>query len=89
MKIFIYKTIIVLVSVFILFKITVGQTLKNYENKILSIKSKENRENILNKIKEEIKSANNKDQIFSDEEKVLIYTFINKIKKEIGPNNSK
>ena len=89
MKIFIYKTIIILVSVFILFKITVGQTLKNYENKILSIKSKENRENILNKIKEEIKSANNKDQIFSDEEKFLIYNFINKIKKEIEPNNSK
>ena len=84
-----YKTIIFLVSVFILFKITVGQTLKNYENKILSIKSKENRENILNKIKEEIKSTINKDQIFSDEEKVLIYTFIKKIKKEIGPNNSK
>ena len=89
MKIFIYKTIIVLISAIIVFKVTIGQTIKNYENKINSIKNKDNRENIINKIKDEIKSANNKDQIFTDEERILLSTFINKIRKEINLKDSK
>jgi len=89
MKIFIYKTIIVLISAIIVFKVTIGQTIKNYENKINSIKNKDNRENIINKIKDEIKSANNKDQIFTDEERILLSTFINKIRKEINYKDSK
>ena len=89
MKIFIYKTIIVLISAIIVFKVTIGQTIKSYENKINSIKSKDNRENILNKIKDEIKSANNKDRIFSDEERILLSTFINKIRKEINLKDPK
>ncbi len=89
MKIFIYKTVIVLISAIIVFKVTIGQTIKNYENKINSIKNKDNRENIINKIKDEIKSANNKDQIFTDEERILLSTFINKIRKEINYKDSK
>tara|TARA_Y100001970_G_C14144299_1_gene808963 strand:- start:1217 stop:1486 length:270 start_codon:yes stop_codon:yes gene_type:complete len=89
MKIFIYKTIIVLISVIIVFKITIGQTIKSYENKLNLIKSKDNRENVLNKIKEEIKSANKKERIFTDEERILISTFINKIRKEINLKDSK
>lgn len=89
MKIFIYKTIIVLISAIIVFKVTIGQTIKSYENKINSMKSKDNRENILNKIKDEIKSANNKDRIFTDEERILLSTFINKIRKEINLKDSK
>ena len=85
MKIFIYKTIIVLISAIIVFKVTIGQTIKSYENKINSIKSKDNRENILNKIKD----ANNKDRIFSDEERILLSTFINKIRKEINLKDPK
>ncbi len=89
MKIFIYKTVIVLISVIIVFKITIGQTIKSYENKLNLIKSKDNRENVLNKIKEEIKSANKKERIFTDEERILISTFINKIRKEINLKDSK
>ena len=89
MKIFIYKTVIVLISVIIVFKLTIGQTIKSYENKLNLIKSKDNRENVLNKIKEEIKSANKKERIFTDEERILISTFINKIRKEINLKDSK
>ena len=34
MKIFIYKTLIVISSVYLLFQFTVGQEIRNYENKI-------------------------------------------------------
>lgn len=83
MKIFLYKTIIILISVVIVFKLTIGQTIKTYENKINSLKDKNTRVGILSKIKEEIKTANNKDKIFTSEERVLLSTFINKIKKEL------
>jgi|TARA_B110000881_G_C18368850_1_gene410168 hypothetical protein len=89
MKIFIYKTIIILISAIVVFKITIGQTIKNYESKINSIKSKDNRKVILEKIKDEIKSANNKDKIFTEEERVLISTFLDKIKIELSSGSSK
>ena len=38
MKIFIYKTLIVLISAIVVFKLTIGQTIKSYENKINSMK---------------------------------------------------
>ena len=72
MKIFIYKTLIVVISAYFLFQFTIGQKLKNYENRIESLlHDKQSRELILEKIKEEIKTANQKDNIFSDEEKEL------------------
>ena len=89
MKIFLYKTIIILISVVIVFKLTIGQTIKTYENKINSLKDKITRVGILSKIKEEIKTANNKDKIFTSEERVLLSTFINKIKKELTLEDKK
>ena len=88
-KIFIYKTIIILISAIVVFKITIGQTIKNYESKINSIKSKDYRKVILEKIKDEIKSANNKDKIFTEEERVLISTFLDKIKIELSSGSFK
>jgi len=89
MKIFIYKTLIVVISAYFLFQFTIGQKLKNYENRIESLlHDKQSRELILEKIKEEIKTANQKDNIFSDEEKELFSKFINKIQKELSIDNA-
>ena len=56
MKIFIYKTLIVVVASYLLFQFTIGQVLKNYENKVENLLyNKQGREQILNKIKDEIK----------------------------------
>ena len=89
MKIFIYKTLIVIVSVYFLFQFTVGQKLKNYENRIESLlKDKQSREQIFEKIKNEVRTANQKENIFTIEEKEIFSKFINKIQKELSIDNT-
>tara|TARA_Y100000310_G_C20372590_1_gene664215 strand:+ start:74 stop:346 length:273 start_codon:yes stop_codon:yes gene_type:complete len=89
MKIFIYKTLIVILSVYLLFQLTVGQIFRSYESKIEDIfYSKQGREQILNKIKKEIRTANQKENLFTIEEKELLSNFINKIKNELSNENS-
>mgnify|MGYP001208298354 FL=1 len=87
MKIFIYKTLIVLVASYLLFQFTIGQILKSYESKVENyLYNKQGRQEILNKIKDEIKSANQKESIFTLEEREILSKFINKIRKELNVN---
>ena len=74
MKIFIYKTLIVISSVYLLYQFTVGQEIKNYENKIENLlHNKEKKKQVIEKIKEEIKSATQKENLFTDDEKELLH----------------
>jgi len=89
MKIFIYKTLVVVFSIYILFQFTIGMKLNNYEKSIKSqIYDKEKREIIYEKIKDEIRSANKKENLFTDEEKKLFSNFFSKIMKELTVANS-
>ena len=49
---------------------------------MLQLNKKENIESIKNKIRSEIQSGLEKDKLFNKEDKILIYKFYNKIKKE-------
>ena len=90
MKIFIYKTLIVITSIYFLFQFTIGQKIKNYEAQIESLlNDKQNREEIVNKIKKEIRSANKKENIFTPEEKELLSNFINKLQKELSLDSAR
>jgi len=85
MKIFIYKTLIMIFSVYVLFQLTIGQKIKNYETRLENILyNKEKREQIIEKVKEEIKTANQKENLLTPEERVLLSDFINKIQKELS-----
>lgn len=89
MKIFIYKTSIVIISIYLLFQFTIGQVLKNYESKVENLlHNKQGREQILDKIKKEIKKANEKENILTTEERELLSNFINKIQKELNFDES-
>ena len=89
MKIFIYKTLIVIFSVYLLFQFTVGLKIGEYEKKLESlIYNKQTREKIIEKVKEEIKTANQKENLFTSEERELLSNFINKIQKELSVDKS-
>ena len=89
MKIFIYKTLIVIFSVYLLFQFTVGLKIGEYEKKLESlIYNKQTREKIIEKVKEEIKIANQKESLFTSEERELLSNFINKIQKELNVGKS-
>ena len=85
MKIFIYKTLVVILSVYLLFQLTFGQIFRNYERMLENIlHDKQSRELVMSKIKEEIRTANQKENLFTSEEQELLSNFINKIKKELS-----
>tara|TARA_X000001036_G_C19920247_1_gene497295 strand:+ start:36 stop:299 length:264 start_codon:yes stop_codon:yes gene_type:complete len=84
MKIFVYKTLFVFVCIFLLFQLTVGMKIKQFNNDFQNLKSKDNVESIKNKLRDELKNAISKESYLSTDDAKLINEFINKIKKELS-----
>jgi preprotein translocase subunit SecG len=87
MKIFIYKFIIILIGLFFLFEITIGSLVKKYENKIINLTSKQNKEYILDKVRKEVKESLNKEKIFNEDDAKLINSILKKVFSEINIKN--
>ena len=84
MKIFIYKSLFVSFLVLILFKLTIGTLVNNYEEKFEKFFSKEYINKVKIKIREEVKTGIEKERILSAEDALLINKFFNKLQKEIS-----
>jgi|TARA_B110000444_G_C18251957_1_gene327992 hypothetical protein len=87
MKIFIYKTLFVFICLFFLFNLTIGYQVRKIENSIENISSKEKIGSLKIKLKKEINSSLKKDNIFKEEDRILIKNFLNKIILELELNN--
>ena len=83
MKIFIYKLIISLFAVYVLFEFTIGSRIDYFKDSINSLKDNYQRILIKEKIKNELRKAINKENYFTEEERFLISSFIKKIKIEL------
>ena len=84
MKIFIYKTLFVFFLILILFKLTIGALVNNYQEKLEEFFSKEYINKVKIKIREEVKIGIEKERILSADDALLINKFINKLQKEIS-----
>lgn len=84
MKIFFYKTLFASLIFVVVYKITIGSLINEIENKFINYFSKENVEFLKLKVKKEIIDSLDKERIISQEDKVLINKFINKIKKDLN-----
>ena len=84
MKIFIYKTIFVLIGVYILYQFTIGTKISSYEQNLKNFTNDQGREQIRNKVREELRKAISKDQILKAEDKKLLKEFITKIQNELN-----
>jgi len=82
-KQFIYKMIVVVISIILVYEFTIGKKISQFGGKIEAISSKEGRKESVNKLREEIKKAVKKDRYLSKEDAKLINEFINKIQKEL------
>lgn len=83
MRIFIYKSLFLIILFYILFQLTIGYTVKKIKEEIYNLKSKENIELIKNKIRDEINTAIKKDKLLDERDKKLINNFIEKLRKEL------
>ena len=87
MRLFIYKSLFVFLCIIIAYKLTIGSLIQNLEKKFTEIKSKENLVFISEKIRKELKSSVNKDNILAKEDAILFKKFLNKINSEIDNAN--
>ena len=83
MRQFILKTAIIFVAVYILFQITLGYRINEVSSKIKSIANQQQRIELKKKILNEMKKGTEKENFFSDEERVILSRFINKILNEL------
>ena len=84
MKIFVYKTIFVLVGIYVLYQFTFGTKIESYERYLKNFTNDQGREQIRNKIRDELRKANSKDQILKIEDRKLLQKFITKIQNELN-----
>ena len=88
MKIFIYKLIISLVFLYAFFEFTIGTRLDYYKDSLSSLGDHQKRLVIKEKVKSELRNALKKENYFTEEERILISSFIKKIQKELSaPEN--
>ena len=81
MKIFVYKALFVFVCIFILFQLTIGMKIKQLDHELKKFQSKEN---IKEKLRDELRNAISKENYLSLDDAKLINEFINKLKKELS-----
>ena len=83
MKQFIYKTLIAVVAIVLVYELTIAKQIKEFTSQSEVLMTKEGRKDGVNKIREELKKAVKKERYLSKEDAKLINQFIKKIKKEI------
>tara|TARA_B100000941_G_C28159895_1_gene376790 strand:- start:319 stop:582 length:264 start_codon:yes stop_codon:yes gene_type:complete len=84
MRQFIYKTIIVIVALVVAFEFTIGKTINKFNQKAEMVFSKEGRKGMVVTVKKEMQKAIDKENYLTEEERLLINNFINKIKNELN-----
>ena len=74
MRIFVYKILILIVSLFFLYQFTIGYTIYSLQQKIFTKINKENSITIKSKIREELKSSLKKERILNKEDALTLMT---------------
>tara|TARA_B100000963_G_scaffold243024_1_gene212743 strand:- start:262 stop:525 length:264 start_codon:yes stop_codon:yes gene_type:complete len=83
MRTYIYKTIIAVIALIIVFEFTIGKTLNKITSQTDSFFTREGRKETINSIKNEMQKAVKKENFLKQEDRILINNFINKIRNEL------
>ena len=87
MRNYIYKTLIAVIALIIVFEFTIGKTLNKITSQTDILLTKEGRKEMVNSIKIEMEKAIKKENYLKEDERILINKFINKIKTELSSAN--
>ena len=83
MKQFMYKTIIIIIAIVVIYEFTISKQIKQITKQSEVLLSKEGRKEGIEKLREEIKKAIKKERYLSKEDAKLINKFIQKIAIEL------
>ena len=84
MKQFIYKAIIAIIAIVLVYEFTIGKQISLFKDRFDILISKEGRRDGVDKLRNEIQKAINKDRYLSKEDAILLNKFFKKIQKEIN-----
>ena len=84
MRNYIYKTLIAVIALIVVFEFTIGKTLNKITSQTDILLTKEGRKEMVNSIKIEMEKAIKKENYLDENERVLIKQFIKKIKDELN-----
>ena len=84
MRNFIYKTVVVIIALVVIFEFTIGKTINKFSQKAEMIFTEEGRKDVVKSVKNEMQKAIKKENYLTNEERVLINNFILKIKNELN-----
>ena len=88
MKLFVYKTLIVIFFLYILFELTIGMRINSINNQLNSFKDRNKRIEIKEKILSEMDKATQQESYFTDNERKVISNFVNKLLNELKINTN-
>tara|TARA_B100000886_G_scaffold313499_1_gene250168 strand:+ start:205 stop:465 length:261 start_codon:yes stop_codon:yes gene_type:complete len=86
MKIFVIKTLIIFISIFVLFQLTIGSVVNSLKKDLSDQLSREKIILIKDKIRDEMKKGIEKEQMLNPDDAVLIGKFLKKLVKEVNSN---
>ena len=86
MKIFLNKSLVIFFGIFILFQLTIGTVIKNFQKEVENQFSEEKIILMKDKAREEMKKGIEKDTILNPDDAQLLGKFLNKLLKEINQN---
>ena len=84
MKIFVYKFLISLFFLYIFFELTIGSRIDKLSDSLNIFNDQQSRIELKNKLRNELKKANEKDNYFTEEDRLIIIKFINKLREELN-----
>ena len=75
MKIFVYKFLISLFFLYIFFELTIGSRIDKLSDSLNIFNDQQSRIELKNKLRDELKKANEKDNYFTEEDRLIIIKF--------------
>ena len=84
MKDFIYKMIIAVIFLIILFEFTIGKRIDHITENVDKFSNKKGRKELIEKLRQEMRDGLEKEYILKKDDRILIYKFLNKLKSEIN-----
>ena len=83
MRNYIYKILIAVVALIVVFEFTIGKTINRISSQTEILFTKEGRKGMVSSIKTEMEKAVKKENYLDEDERILINNFIKKIKNEL------
>ena len=84
MKIFIYKMIVAVIFLIILFEFTIGKRIDPITENMNKFSNEQGRKELIGKLRKEMNKGLEKEYMLKEDDRILIYRFFSKFQSEIN-----